>query len=474
VGALGQVQDCGKKDPFSPQARWGDDGARQRSIELVRRHLPFEFGGERKELRTCPTLKFCATILASKLTTKGEFMEDGGYYALKGFDFQIDKTIIEIFSAAADTDEISIERIQDLNSDAFVTQVKYKETQTFAFSKIRDPVVQLIQEFESDTADRTYILYCYFSDQMESIKTFDATEIDNILEIKLNKNCSDAHRKKHEIIKSIPSSLKKSFAAKFQLIFAPNHSTQFDRALNIIASQAFCATDSEASFYYCYLADHLRRLVISNPDINSRVCTRKGIISSLTDRKHQFFYSTLAYMSGRESLIKTLKKVFPKLQPQQNNLLFIGINLAKQTSQLTNLITSIIEQQFNKPTYDVHPITFIVDQPDITSLKKGMLLKNITFNDGYESIQFNSQQFNRRHLSLRKTTATGRALETLGQISYKARIITLANFIKSNSDYDRPDRIYYFDADKFSDYTDIPSFQINELHCDEIWQLFKR
>lgn len=29
VGAPGQVQGCGKKDPFSPQARWGDDGARQ-------------------------------------------------------------------------------------------------------------------------------------------------------------------------------------------------------------------------------------------------------------------------------------------------------------------------------------------------------------------------------------------------------------------------------------------------------------
>ena len=29
MGAFGKVQDCGKKDPFSPQARWGDDGARQ-------------------------------------------------------------------------------------------------------------------------------------------------------------------------------------------------------------------------------------------------------------------------------------------------------------------------------------------------------------------------------------------------------------------------------------------------------------
>ena len=34
VAALSGSQDCGKKDPFSPQARWGDDGARQ----VKRRH----------------------------------------------------------------------------------------------------------------------------------------------------------------------------------------------------------------------------------------------------------------------------------------------------------------------------------------------------------------------------------------------------------------------------------------------------
>ncbi|WP_223569366.1 hypothetical protein [Pseudomonas sp. BF-R-26] len=401
-------------------------------------------------------------------------MEDGGYYALKGFDFQIDKTIIEIFSASVDTEEISIERIQDLNSDAFVTQVKYKETQAFSLSKIRDPVVQLIQESEFDTTNKTYILYCYFSDQVENIKMFDAAGIDDILEIKLHKNCSEAHQKKYDTIKSIPSSLKQSFSARFQLIFAPNHSIQFERALNIIAAQNFCTSASEASFYYCYLADHLRRLVISNSDIELRVCTRREIISALTDRKHQFFYSTLAYISGRESLLKTLKKKFPKPLPQQNIVFFIGTKLAKQTPQLTDLITFTIEQQFNKPTYDVHPITFAIDHPDITDLKKCILLKNITFNDGYESIQFNSQQFNRRHLALRKTTATGRPLETLGQISYQARIVTLANFINSHTGYERPDRIYYFDIDTFSDYTDIPSFQINDLNCDEIWQLLKR
>lgn len=401
-------------------------------------------------------------------------MEDGGYYALKGFDFQIDKTIIEIFSASRDTEEIAIERIQDLNSDAFVTQVKYKEKQTYAPSKIRDPVVQLMQESELDTTNRTYILYCHFSDQAEDTREFDVAGLDNILEIQLHNNCSKAHEKKYKTIKAIPLSLKQTFAARFKLVFAPNHSTQFERALTIIKAQHFCDSSSDASFYYCYLADHLRRLVISNTNIELRTCTKKEIIATLTDRKHQFFYSALAYISGREQLIKTLQKKFPKPPPQQNIVFFIGAKLATETQQLTHLLISTIEQQFNKPTYDVHPITFIIDQTDITEIKKGILLKNITFNDGYESIQFNRQQFNKRHLALKKTNSSGRPLETLGQISYQARIVTLANFLGSHIDHERPDRIYYFDIDIFPDYTDIPSFQINDLNCDEIWQLLER
>ncbi|WP_282410060.1 hypothetical protein [Pseudomonas sp. PS02303] len=401
-------------------------------------------------------------------------MEDGGYYALKGFDFQIDKTIIEIFSASLDTEEISIERIQDLNSDAFVTQVKYKETQTYSASKIRDPVVQPINEFTTAITKKIYILYCYFSDQEETIKTFDITGIENILEIKLHKNCSDAHQKKYDSIKSIPSAVKNSFSANFQLIFAPNHTAQFERALQIITDQHFCTSPSDASFYYCYLADHLRRLVISNADPELRTCTRKELVAVLTDKKHQIFYSTLAYMSGRELLLKTLKRHFPKPPPQQNVVCFIGTKLARETLPLTHLITSTIEQQFKKPTYDVHPITFVINLDNIIDIKKGLLLRNITFNDGYEAIQFNSKQFNRRHISLRKTNANGRALESLGQISYQVRIITLSNFNRCFADCATPDRAYYFDTDTLIEYTDIPSFQINDLTCDEIWQLLKR
>ena len=72
-------------------------------------------------------------------------MTDGGYYAIKGFEYQIDKTILEILKGDDET-TICLEQIQDINSDNYVMQVKYKETQKYTPSKIRNPVIQLMEE----------------------------------------------------------------------------------------------------------------------------------------------------------------------------------------------------------------------------------------------------------------------------------------------------------------------------------------
>ena len=71
-------------------------------------------------------------------------IEDGGYYAIKGFEYQVSKTILEILESENDDLEINIEQVQDIDSKDFVMQVKYKETQKFTPSKIKAPTIQLI------------------------------------------------------------------------------------------------------------------------------------------------------------------------------------------------------------------------------------------------------------------------------------------------------------------------------------------
>ena len=88
---------------------------------------------------------------------------DGGYYAIKGFEYQIDKTLLDILMSSDPTELISIEHIQDIDSSSYVTQVKYKETAKLVPSAIKKPIKQLFEEFKNDP-NKEYILFCYFDD----------------------------------------------------------------------------------------------------------------------------------------------------------------------------------------------------------------------------------------------------------------------------------------------------------------------
>lgn len=87
---------------------------------------------------------------------------DGGYYAIKGFLYQFDITLLEILNNPGT--RVQFEQIQDINYDNYVIQVKHKETQDYSDSKIRKPIMQLIDIFNQDNSKKLN-LYCHFKDQ---------------------------------------------------------------------------------------------------------------------------------------------------------------------------------------------------------------------------------------------------------------------------------------------------------------------
>ena len=88
---------------------------------------------------------------------------DGGYYAIKGFAYQIDKAILELLNTDDENNNINIEQIQDIDLNDSVIQVKYKETAKLVPSQVNNPMSQLIEEFKIHKTKK-YILYAYFSD----------------------------------------------------------------------------------------------------------------------------------------------------------------------------------------------------------------------------------------------------------------------------------------------------------------------
>ena len=218
-------------------------------------------------------------------------MFDGGYYAIKGFEFQIDKTILELFKAD-DTTPICLEQIQDINTNNFVMQVKYKETQKYTPTKIKEPVIQLINEYQKFQTKK-YYLYCYFNDVEEGRRNLTSSELDRIL-----------GNKKDSFTKPV----KDGFLLNFEIHFSKSFQEQFIQAVNIIESNSGYSNFDEALVHYGSIANYLRKIVTNNLDIRKRTCTKSKILAIITGNRKTVFDSAYRIYKGKQQYISEIKK----------------------------------------------------------------------------------------------------------------------------------------------------------------------
>lgn len=115
-------------------------------------------------------------VNTSKNVNKEE--RDGGYYAVKGFLYQFDMTIKTILNNPSQ--EVLFEQVQDISYENFIIQVKHKESQTYSNSKIRKPVIQLLDLHKGDESKK-YRLHCYFRNTVSHKKYLSMDELNDIL-----------------------------------------------------------------------------------------------------------------------------------------------------------------------------------------------------------------------------------------------------------------------------------------------------
>ena len=112
--------------------------------------------------------------------------EEGGYYAIKGFSYQYIVSLIEVLNCKDENKVFSFEQIQDFNDNELIYQMKYKETQHFTNSKIKEPTIKIFSEYLETKKD--YVLYVYFPDRTDETLLFNTTnDLDKVL---LNKYLS--------------------------------------------------------------------------------------------------------------------------------------------------------------------------------------------------------------------------------------------------------------------------------------------
>lgn len=354
-------------------------------------------------------------------------MYDGGYYAIKGFSFQIDKTIKEILSMIDISERVYIENIQDINTTDNVIQVKYKETQTYTPSKIKEPTLQLIEEFKKNNTPN-YVLYCFFSDKAAENSTITIEQLNAIL-APIN-GTSEKSISINKRINNITEAEKKDFLNKFKIVFATEYDSHFDAVISSINNTFNDSSKNQepSLIYYSLIANYLKNIVINEISPANRFCTKEMLLTDIKSKKKIIFDSSLSDFLDSQKHFKYLKYFFIEPQKNQQNIIIIE-NAIETEMSIGNLISKIISRQFTNPRIDIEPWIFVLSNENILSAKKELINLSIRFNDGYEEISFSEREFLEQSIKLRKTKKD-RATESLDKISFKAKIISVDNFEK--------------------------------------------
>ncbi|MEW4925564.1 hypothetical protein [Algibacter sp. 2305UL17-15] len=313
---------------------------------------------------------------------------DGGYYAIKGFEYQIDKNILEILNESNENKAINIEQNQDIDSVDFVMQVKYKEATKFTPSTIKKPVIQLIDEFKKNNS-KQYILYCYFKDFNGYTES---TSIDTIL----GSSKSNYTQKQ-----------RTDFEKAFKLNFASQFDIQLEQTIRSIQNLNY--NEDEAIIFHSRASNFLRNLVVNNPpnQISNRTCTKKQLIELFRNDRKVIFDNSFRFFKGKDSYFKKIKKDFFTFKNIDKTIRIFIIELdgLETNSELVLLLKKISEKCLKNLQRDIKgeaPFVFIrnIDSQNIVKIKEELVQTKLIFKDGYN---FLNSKFNLNSITLKSS-----------------------------------------------------------------------
>lgn len=304
---------------------------------------------------------------------------DGGYYAIKGFCFQYDRTILNILSNANLNDVVEIEQKEDISDENTIYQIKYKEAVKFTPSTLKKPVCQLINIFNTDKRD--IVLYAHFKDKGKEIKKLTIEELNKIIgNCKINTN--------QYIFDEV---LKQEFISKFRLEFSENYIDQFADVINKIKDIFNCDEDNALIIYpqiYKYIEG---KVIYNNPDnVDKRVCTKGELIEHINENKEIIFFSAYSEFIGKERYLSLIKKEYfveNNISPI-DRIFVIEVEEDITVDQLKD-ITFALKDRFYKPYRNMikSPAPYIlfrdVDLNKLVELKSELVSEGINFRDGH-------------------------------------------------------------------------------------------
>ncbi len=304
----------------------------------------------------------------TKSTSAKSKQNGGGYYAIKGFLYQFDKTLIEVLTNRHTT--VRFENRQDIDYEDFVLQVKHRETQDYTPSKIRNAIEGLLEFFFTDPS-KHLCLYCHFRDKTPTDWHMTLEELDDVI--------SESAKTRY------PSSLRKQFLNTFTLRFSEDYESQFQQTLALIKSSFSLSGDEMAALYHSIFRSKL--LDKSVGPKSSRKVRFAELENFLEDAEVRVFEGAYSKYIGAEKYARLIKKMyFTFAAPNIENferLFIIECDSKINQSELIKFAAAV-SRRFYKKGKSPQPYIIFRELADglLKKLKQGLLDGRIYFFDG--------------------------------------------------------------------------------------------
>lgn len=304
---------------------------------------------------------------------------DGGYYAIKGFMYQFDITMIEILKNK--DKDIFVEYHQDLNYEDYVIQVKHKETQKFSFGKLKDAIIQLFL-LSLDT-EKQFKLYCHFKDKNIGTKVTLSKEL---LDTWLGNNYSDEDKDK--------------FLQNFDIIFWDDYQSNFNELL-VLLKKEFSLDNITPVYYHAILHNEIQKLALKNnkEKRNINFDTLNQLIADST--KTIFLEGHRKYLEKEKYMKLVYDNLFriktPHVKPYERVFIIdckCSYDVGYKNKYL-DTISTIKNKYYNTNGKAPYILLKGLSKENINVLKQDLIDCDIQINDG---TCFNGDKFREKHL----------------------------------------------------------------------------
>lgn len=310
-------------------------------------------------------------------------------YAIQGFLYQFNKTILEILKAQ-DDDTVTVEGIvEDIEvaSPVLLTaiQCKYHEASTsFTPSSVYKPLLQMLKHFsDCPTAKIRYVLFAHFPSVSTPLPIVDKTTLQAALA------SEDKELKKH--IRAVPPDVDlDGFVACFAMEFGPSYDEIAKAVSKELESNGLPESDIETLAYPN--AVHLIATLSVKHAPSDRKITKKEFLCHLKVIRTTAISRWTLALKTREKLLQARRKQLKAHLDKNARLRYFVIDpssIEDYDAEIILFISDYIGKYHFKTAHTDTPILCLCAKRDqIQSIQHRLYAKGIYATDGYVGAQF--------------------------------------------------------------------------------------